>query len=73
VERLRDWVEQVNESLKPAQLERLRQSLERGRPFGDDEWVTATAKKLGLTNTIRPVGRPPKKAKAPGAPATENQ
>ena len=34
----------------------------RGRPFGDPNWVTDTAKRLGLEWTIRPRGRPKKQS-----------
>ena len=30
------------------------------RPFGDPNWVTDTAKRLGLERTVRPRGRPKK-------------
>ena len=39
---------------------RVRVSIERGRPFGEDEWVKQTASELRLEHTIRPEGRPPK-------------
>ena len=39
---------------------RVRVSIERGRPFGEDEWVKRTASELRLERTIRPEGRPPK-------------
>ena len=32
------------------------------RPFGDPNWVTDTAKRLGLECTIRPRGRPKKQS-----------
>jgi putative transposase len=74
VERPKNWVEQVNESLKPAQLERLRESVQRGRPFGEEQWTAATAKKLGLTSTTRRVGRPAKpKAADTASPLPRNQ
>ena len=34
----------------------------RGRPFGDAAWVQGTAKRLGLTHTMRDRGRPKKDA-----------
>ncbi|MCS7032868.1 MAG: transposase [Phycisphaerae bacterium] len=60
VARPRDWVEIVNQSLPPQQLNELRQSAQRGRPFGDEGWTMQIARKLGLTNTLRNPGRPPK-------------
>jgi putative transposase len=38
----------------------LRLSVARGRPFGEDKWVTKTAAKLDLHSTLRPRGRPRK-------------
>ena len=43
----------------------VRQSIERGRPYGGDEWVRQTVKELGLEHTVRPEGRP-RKASQPG-------
>jgi len=60
VERPRDWVARVNAPLGARELGRLRVSIERGRPFGDDEWIKRTAGVLGLEHTVRPKGRPPK-------------
>jgi hypothetical protein len=42
----------------------LRCCVNRGRPFGDPNWVTDTAKRLGLESTIRPCGRPKKQSQA---------
>jgi putative transposase len=38
--------------------ERLRESIRRGAPYGDDPWREAVAKELGLEGTLRPIGRP---------------
>jgi hypothetical protein len=38
----------------------VRVSIERGRPYGGDEWVRQTVKDLGLEHTVRPEGRPRK-------------
>jgi hypothetical protein len=38
----------------------MRVSIERGRPYGGDEWVPQTVKDLGLEHTVRPEGRPRK-------------
>jgi putative transposase len=35
-------------------------SIERGRPYGDENWVRETVKDLGLEQTVRPEGRPRK-------------
>jgi hypothetical protein len=38
-------------------LEVLRRCVRRGQPFGGEEWVEATVKRLGLEGTMRPQGR----------------
>jgi putative transposase len=64
VERPRDWTARVNAALSARELGRLRASIERGRPYGDDAWVKRTATELGLEHTVRPEGRPPKQKQA---------
>jgi putative transposase len=61
IERPADWVERVNAPLSSGELERLRSSVVRGRPFGTDAWSDRTARRLGLEHTLRPEGRPPKR------------
>jgi hypothetical protein len=39
-------------------LAALRRSVVRGAPLGEDSWRERTAKRLGLTSTLRPRGRP---------------
>ena len=58
VERPLGWVKLVNGPDKAAELEDLRCSAQRGRPFGGEAWVVRTAKRLGLESTLRPRGRP---------------
>ena len=55
-----DWTDRVNAPLSAKEFGRVRVSIERGRPFGEDEWVKRTASELRLEHTIRPEGRPPK-------------
>ena len=62
VERPKDWLRRVNTPLSARELRRLRISIERGQPYGEDEWVERTAQELGLEHTIRPEGRPPKRS-----------
>jgi putative transposase len=64
VDRPKDWLACVNEPLPAAQLDRLRASARRGRPFGDDAWTRRIAARLGLGHTLRGPGRPRKKGKA---------
>jgi putative transposase len=58
MERPRDWVARGNRPETAAELESLRTSVQRGRPFGSQFWVLRTAKRLGLEPTLRPRGRP---------------
>src|SRR5271157_2051644 len=39
VERPRNWVARVNAALGEEQLEAVRESVDRGRPLGDEKWV----------------------------------
>jgi putative transposase len=54
------WVDRVNEPLSAGDLQRLRESVARERPFGGEEWVRQTAQTLGLESTLRNRGRPRK-------------
>jgi len=58
VERPGDWIGRVNAALSAKELKRVRESIKRGRPFGNDEWVGRTVSELNLEHTIRPEGRP---------------
>jgi putative transposase len=60
VDRPANWLDIVNEAARETELERLRTSVDRGRPFGPDDWVQATAKSMGLEFTLRARGRPRK-------------
>jgi putative transposase len=63
-----NWLARVNAPLRPKELERLRMSLGRSRPYGGDEWVKRTAKELNLEHTIRPEGRPSKQNRSENQP-----
>jgi putative transposase len=56
----RNWCRWVNAALTEAELQAVRQSVQRGRPFGSEPWVRQTAAALQLTMTLRPRGRPRK-------------
>jgi putative transposase len=56
----RKWLDYVDRAETEAELKRLRRSVNRGTPFGSDEWSTATASALGLESSLRPRGRPRK-------------
>jgi putative transposase len=55
-----EWLDWVNEPLTEAELEAVRTSLVRGRPFGAATWQKRTAAELGLEYTLRARGRPRK-------------
>jgi len=61
------WVEEVNLPQTEGELAALRQSVQRGQPFGEATWVQRVARRLGLESTLRPRGRPQKKP-TPGDP-----
>jgi putative transposase len=56
-------VARVNAPLTAREHERMKPSLERGRPFGEDAWVARTVSRLGLQHTVRREGRPEKEKK----------
>ena len=55
-----DWVKRVNRPETSKELERLRTSVNRGRPFGGEAWTRRTVARLGLPATLRGRGRPRK-------------
>ena len=59
-----DWLAVVNQPQTEAELARMRLSVERGRPFGTEEWTKQTAQTLGLQFTLRSGGRPRRKDRA---------
>ena len=61
VERPRQWVTAVNSPFTAKEQERLRASIARSRPFGNDTWQKQSTQRLGLKHTLRPEGRPRKK------------
>ena len=48
VELPNDWVERVNRADNEKELQALRRSVRRGRPYGAPEWQRRIAKRLGL-------------------------
>ena len=48
-----DWTEFVNAPQTEAEVQALRLSIHRNRPFGSDTWTHATAEQLGLQSSIR--------------------
>ena len=53
-----NWLELVNQAQTEAELQAIRASISRNRPFGSREWTTRIAANLGLECAIRPRGRP---------------
>lgn len=58
IERPRNWVARVNSALSPSEEEAVRRSMLRGQPFGESDWQSTIAARLGLESTFRPRGRP---------------
>jgi putative transposase len=61
VDRPGDWLERVNRPMRAGEEEAIRQSVRRGRPYGDQAWQTQMAADLDLEHTFRGRGRPKKK------------
>jgi len=64
VERPDDWIAFVNEPQTSAELEALRASVAKSRPFGQEDWENRLVATLALEHTRREFGRPPKVAVA---------
>ena len=58
------WAANVEQPQTEVELEAVRLSVARGRPFGDDTWARRTAKRFSLESTFRPQGRPRKESRA---------
>lgn len=54
------WIELVNRPMTHEDLARLRESAERGAPFGSDAWKASAAVAHGLEQKLRGRGRPKK-------------
>jgi len=63
VARKPSWVEHVNRPQTEAEVEAIRRSVNRGRPFGEESWSKRAVHGLGLETTVRPRGRPRKNAR----------
>ena len=62
IHRPEDWVKAVNRAETEKELAALRRSVQRGTPFGSENWVSRVVRRWGLESTLRPPGRTPKKA-----------
>ena len=57
-----DWIELVNTPTGEAEDEAIRVSIARDRPYVSAGWTTQTASPLGLTSSLRPPRRPPRRS-----------
>lgn len=55
------WRDYVNEVVSESELVALRQSSQRGKPYGSEAWCQQTARLLGLESTLRRRGRQPRR------------
>jgi len=60
IRRPEEWLKPVNEPQTDDEVKRLRESIQRGRPYGTLPWMAKTAQELGLESSLRPRGRPKK-------------
>ena len=60
VARPQNWVSLVNQPQASKELEAVRLSVQRGRPYGGEVWQRWMIKRLGLESTFRSRGRPHK-------------
>lgn len=58
ISRSPNWVSHVNQPLTEAEILAVRQSIQRGNPFGEEAWAAKTTRALNLESTLRPRGRP---------------
>jgi putative transposase len=54
------WCDYVNECQTSEELQAVRTAVSRQAPFGDQSWCEATARSMGLEQTLAPRGRPRK-------------
>jgi putative transposase len=60
-----DWTEFVNQPQTAPEVEAIRTSVNRQRPFGDPDWVERRAREAGLDQSLVSVGRPRKSRSGP--------
>jgi putative transposase len=65
-----DWCARVNAPESEDELKVLRASVNRGRPYGDRDWVAATAATLGVQFSLRRRGRPRRTGRKGGEPGS---
>jgi len=69
VSRPREWLDWVNEVQTEAEQAAIRRCIQRGSPFGNEQWTDQTVDELSLETTLRPRGRPRKDAPPVKKPA----
>ena len=60
LDRPENWLGWVNEAQTDAELEALRKCVNRGTPYGSENWTAQIAAALGLKYTLQARGRPRK-------------
>jgi putative transposase len=58
VDRPRNWLAMVNEPQGESVVERIRTSIQRDRPYGDEQWTARIVKAHGWQSTLRDPWRP---------------
>ncbi|MGD0383461.1 MAG: transposase [Thermoguttaceae bacterium] len=53
-----DWLKCVNRAESQRELETLRRCVNRGQPFGSENWIERMKNRFGLDSLFRPRGRP---------------
>ncbi len=61
MERPQNWIELLSAPDKASELDDLRSSAQRGRPFRSGDWMINVARQLRLEATLHPRGRPKRK------------
>jgi putative transposase len=56
----RNYLEWLNRSQPKEEIEKIRQAIERSKPYGSEGWVSKAVAQFGLENTLRNRGRPRK-------------
>jgi putative transposase len=59
------WTDLVNQPQTAAEVDAIRTSVNRQRPFGDPDWVERSASEAQLTQSLVDVGRPRKSRSDP--------
>ena len=60
VDRSEPWVEWVNQPTAERDLEKVRNCVIKGAPYGSTRWIGTMADQLGIQSTLRSRGRPKK-------------